>query len=188
MSIRISGSTAAPSADRRRDALGRDDSLAGFTDFARRRFPSTQICSSAAWCGRGGVDSASDSEQPVKAKWSLTRDPVIKLALPTAPRGDPPLPAPPADGHQRNRPPRPYSLLAGLLDPESKTRHSGRPSRLCDRRPEGAYTTGPIAALQAAIRSGRLGEARNTLMPRLAQASLLLSPIPADAALSVARR
>ena len=28
----------------------------------------------------------------------------------------------------------------------------------------GAYTTGPIAALQAAIRSGRLGEARNTLM------------------------
>ena len=29
---------------------------------------------------------------------------------------------------------------------------------------EGAYTTGPIAALQAAIRSGRLGEARTTLM------------------------
>jgi 3-oxoacyl-[acyl-carrier-protein] synthase III len=29
---------------------------------------------------------------------------------------------------------------------------------------EGAYTTGPIAALQAAIRSGRLGEARNTLL------------------------
>jgi 3-oxoacyl-[acyl-carrier-protein] synthase III len=29
---------------------------------------------------------------------------------------------------------------------------------------EGAYTTEPIAALQAAIRSGRLGEARNTLM------------------------
>ena len=28
----------------------------------------------------------------------------------------------------------------------------------------GAYTTGPIAALQAAIRSGRLGEARNTLL------------------------
>jgi 3-oxoacyl-[acyl-carrier-protein] synthase-3 len=27
-----------------------------------------------------------------------------------------------------------------------------------------AYTTGPIAAMQAAIRSGRLGEARNTLM------------------------
>jgi 3-oxoacyl-[acyl-carrier-protein] synthase III len=29
---------------------------------------------------------------------------------------------------------------------------------------EGAYTTGPIAALQAAVKSGRLGEARNTLM------------------------
>ena len=29
---------------------------------------------------------------------------------------------------------------------------------------EGAYTAGPIAALQAAIRSGRLGEARNTLL------------------------
>jgi 3-oxoacyl-[acyl-carrier-protein] synthase III len=29
---------------------------------------------------------------------------------------------------------------------------------------EGSYTAGPIAALQAAIRSGRLGEARNTLM------------------------
>jgi 3-oxoacyl-[acyl-carrier-protein] synthase III len=29
---------------------------------------------------------------------------------------------------------------------------------------DGTYTTGPIAALQAAIRSGRLGEARNTLM------------------------
>lgn len=29
---------------------------------------------------------------------------------------------------------------------------------------DGAYTTGPIAALQAAIKSGRLGEARNTLM------------------------
>ena len=28
----------------------------------------------------------------------------------------------------------------------------------------GAYTSGPIAGLQAAIRSGRLGEARNTLM------------------------
>ena len=29
---------------------------------------------------------------------------------------------------------------------------------------EGAHTSGPIAALQAAIRSGRLGEARTTLM------------------------
>jgi 3-oxoacyl-[acyl-carrier-protein] synthase-3 len=29
---------------------------------------------------------------------------------------------------------------------------------------QGAYTTGPIAALQAATKSGRLGEARNTLM------------------------
>lgn len=29
---------------------------------------------------------------------------------------------------------------------------------------EGAYTTGPIAALQAAIKSGRLGEARNALL------------------------
>ena len=29
---------------------------------------------------------------------------------------------------------------------------------------EGAHTTGPIAALQAATRSGRLGEARNTVM------------------------
>jgi 3-oxoacyl-[acyl-carrier-protein] synthase III len=29
---------------------------------------------------------------------------------------------------------------------------------------EGAYTTGPIAALQAGIKSGRLGEARNTVM------------------------
>jgi 3-oxoacyl-[acyl-carrier-protein] synthase-3 len=29
---------------------------------------------------------------------------------------------------------------------------------------DGAYTTAPIAALQAAVRSGRLGEARNTLM------------------------
>ena len=29
---------------------------------------------------------------------------------------------------------------------------------------DGAYTAGPIAALQAAIKSGRLGEARNTLM------------------------
>jgi len=29
---------------------------------------------------------------------------------------------------------------------------------------EGAYTTGPVAALQAAIKSGRLGEARNTVM------------------------
>ena len=28
----------------------------------------------------------------------------------------------------------------------------------------GAYTTGPIAALQAAIRTGRLGEAQNTLV------------------------
>jgi len=29
---------------------------------------------------------------------------------------------------------------------------------------ECAYTTGPIAALQAAVKSGRLGEARNTVM------------------------
>ena len=29
---------------------------------------------------------------------------------------------------------------------------------------EGAYTTGTIAALQAAVKSGRLGEARNTVM------------------------
>jgi 3-oxoacyl-[acyl-carrier-protein] synthase III len=29
---------------------------------------------------------------------------------------------------------------------------------------EGTYTTGPIAALQAAVRSGRLDEARNTLL------------------------
>jgi len=29
---------------------------------------------------------------------------------------------------------------------------------------EGSYTTGPIAALQAAVKSGRLGEARNTVL------------------------
>jgi 3-oxoacyl-[acyl-carrier-protein] synthase III len=29
---------------------------------------------------------------------------------------------------------------------------------------DGAYSAGPIAALQAAVRSGRLGEARNTLL------------------------
>jgi len=29
---------------------------------------------------------------------------------------------------------------------------------------DGGYTAGPIAALQAAVRSGRLGEARNTLL------------------------
>jgi 3-oxoacyl-[acyl-carrier-protein] synthase III len=29
---------------------------------------------------------------------------------------------------------------------------------------EGAHTTGPIAALQAAVKSGRLGEAHNTVM------------------------
>jgi 3-oxoacyl-[acyl-carrier-protein] synthase III len=28
----------------------------------------------------------------------------------------------------------------------------------------GAYTAGPVAALEAAFKSGRLGEARNTLM------------------------
>ena len=29
---------------------------------------------------------------------------------------------------------------------------------------EGCYTTGPLAALQAAVKSGRLGEARNTVL------------------------
>jgi len=69
--------------------LSWDDSIAGFTTSAPRRFPSTKTCSSAGWSGRSDAGSTPRGKQLDKARWSLTRNLVITTALSTAPKRRP---------------------------------------------------------------------------------------------------
>jgi 3-oxoacyl-[acyl-carrier-protein] synthase III len=143
-----------------------DDRLAGFTDFYTQTFPEYEdlFTSGLVWQERRGfraprqgtghhrmavsvkpgyearlVDCAEEATRRFLKRAGLGIED-IDLLVPAPARG-------------------------GFVDPLQE--RLGIPGDRVAYTPEdleGSYTTGPIAALQAAIKSGRLGEARNTLL------------------------
>jgi 3-oxoacyl-[acyl-carrier-protein] synthase III len=146
--------------------LGRDDNLAGFTDFYAATFPEYDdlFASGLVWQGRHGhrirrraagqhamvieckpgyearlADCAEEASRRFLHRLGIGWGEIdLVVAAPSSP---------------------------DFLD-TLKTRLGVPGDRVAyvTEDLDGAYTTGPIAALQAAIRSGRLGEARTTLM------------------------
>ncbi len=146
--------------------LGWDDSPAGFTDFFTETFPEYEdlFTSGLVWRERHGVPAprrgAGRNKMVVTLKpgyqarlvdcaEETTRRFLRRLGLGIE-EIDLLIPAPSVPGFVD-------SLRARLDIPGDRVAYT--PEDL-----EGTYTTGPIAALQAAIRSGRLSEARNTLL------------------------
>jgi 3-oxoacyl-[acyl-carrier-protein] synthase-3 len=146
--------------------LGRDDSLAGFTDFYTETFPeyADLFVSGLVWQQRRGLrvrQRATGQSQMV-----IDEKPGYQARLADC--------AEEATHHFLRR----LGMGIGEIDllvPAPSSPDFLDPLRVRLGIPgdrvayvtedlEGAYTTGPIAALQAAIRSGRLDEARNTLM------------------------
>jgi len=146
--------------------LGWDDSLAGFTDFYMETFPEYEglFMSGLVWQERHGhrvPQRATGQHQMVieekpgyQARLADCAEEVIRRFLRRLGMGldeiDLLVPAPSSADFLD-------TLRARLGVPSDRVAYITEDL-------EGAYTTGPIAALQAAIRSGRLGEARNTLM------------------------
>jgi 3-oxoacyl-[acyl-carrier-protein] synthase III len=146
--------------------LGWDDNIAGFTDFHFETFPEYADLYTAGlmWQGRRGIrfprqgagrhELVIDEKPGYQARLAdcaeeATRNFLRQLGMDMA-EVDLLVPAPSAPG---------------FLDPLRE--RLGVPGDRVAYTPEdleGTHTTGPITALQAAIRSGRLGEAGNTLM------------------------
>lgn len=146
--------------------LGWDDGIAGFTDFHTETFPEYEdlFVSGLVWQGRRGpgipgrgtgrsqmvidskpgyharlVDCAEEATHRFLRGLGMDVGQIdLLVPAPSAPQFVDPL---------RRRLGVPGDRVAYV--PEDL---------------EGAYTAGPIAALQAAVKSGRLGEARNTVM------------------------
>jgi 3-oxoacyl-[acyl-carrier-protein] synthase-3 len=146
--------------------LGWDDSIAGFAGFHTDTFPEYEdlFVSGLVWQGRRGPDIPGrgtgrsqmviDSKPGYQARLVDCAEEATHRFLRGLGMGigqiDLLVPAPSAPG---------------FVDP--LRRRLGVPGDRVAYVPEdleGAYTTGPIAALQAGIKSGRLSEARNTLM------------------------
>jgi len=146
--------------------LARDDDLAGFTDFYAETFPEYDhlFASGLVWQERhghrlprqaAGQHALVIDEKPgYEARLADCAEEASRRFLRRLGLGwgeiDLLVPAPSSPG---------------FLD--VLTRRLGVPGDRVAYVPEdldGTYTTGPIAALQAAIRSGRLGEARTILM------------------------
>ena len=146
--------------------LSRDEKLAGFTDFSTETFPEYDdlFTSGLVWQERSGHrvprQAAGQHEMVIECKpgyparladcaEEASRRFLHRLGL-----GwddiDLVVPAPAAPDFLD-------ALVTRLRVPGDRVAYIAEDLA-------GAYTTGPIAALQAAIRSGRLGEARNTLM------------------------
>lgn len=143
-----------------------DDSLAGFTDFSAETFPeyADLFTSGLVWRERRGINGplrgAGRNQMVVAAhagylaRLADCAQEAVRRFLRRLGLGvediDLFIPAPAA---------------ASFVDPLRE--RLGVPGDRIAYTPEdleGAYTTGPIAALQAAIRSGRLGEAQNTVL------------------------
>jgi len=146
--------------------LGRDEKLAGFTDFSTETFPEYDdlFASGLVWQERHGYrgprPAAGQHEMVIECKPGY-RARLADCAEEASHRflrrlglgwGDIDLvvPAP-------SSPDFLDALVTRLGVPGDRVAYTTEDL-------EGTYTTGPIAALQAAIRSGRLGEARTTLM------------------------
>ena len=146
--------------------LGWDDNFAGFTDFYTETFPEYEdlFTSGLVWRRRQGIRvprrSTGHHRMHIEAKpgylarladctEDATRRFLHRLGMGVSDI-DLLVPAPSAPAFVD-------TLRMKLGIPGDRVAYT--PEDL-----EGAYTTGPIAALQAAIRSGRLDEARHTLM------------------------
>ena len=143
-----------------------DDAIAGFTDFGSETFPEYQdlFVSGLAWQrrhgpgvpgrGTGQSQMVIDEKPGYQARLADCAEEVTHRFLRRLGMGlgeiDLLVPAPSAPG---------------FLDPlrERLGVPGDRVAYVAEDLAD-AYSTGPIAALQAAIRSGRLGEARNTLL------------------------
>jgi 3-oxoacyl-[acyl-carrier-protein] synthase-3 len=146
--------------------LGRDEELAGFTDFYTETFPEYDdlFASGLVWQERHGHrvprQAAGQHEMVIECKPGYAArladcaEEASRRFLSRLGMGwgeiDLVVPAP-------SSPDFLDALTTRLGVPGDRVAYTGEDL-------EGAYTAGPIAALQAAIRSGRLGEARNTLM------------------------
>jgi 3-oxoacyl-[acyl-carrier-protein] synthase III len=146
--------------------LGWDDSLAGFTDFYAETFPEYEdlFASGLAWQERHGLrvpraapgqnQMVIDSKPGYQARLTdcaeeATRRFLRRLGMDMA-EIDLLVPAP---------------SFPDFLDPlRVRLGVPGDRVAYVAEGLENAYTTAPIAALQAAVKSGRLGEARSTLM------------------------
>jgi 3-oxoacyl-[acyl-carrier-protein] synthase III len=146
--------------------LGRDEKLAGFTDFSTETFPEYDdlFTSGLVWRERHGHrvprQAAGRHEMVIECKPGYT-DRLADCAEEASRRFlrrlgigwgeiDLVVPAP-------SSPDFLDALVTRLGVPGDRVAYTGEDL-------DGAYTTGTIAALHAAIRSGRLGEARTTLM------------------------
>jgi 3-oxoacyl-[acyl-carrier-protein] synthase III len=146
--------------------LGRDDSIAGFTDFHAETFPeyADLYTSGLVWRGRRGFRLPQqaagrhqliiDEKPGYQARLAdcaeeATRNFLGRLGMDLA-DVDLLIPAPSTPGFVDQ-------LRERLGVPGDRVAYT--PEDL-----EGTHTTGAIAAVQAAIRSGRLGEAENTLV------------------------
>jgi len=137
--------------------LGWNDGIPGFTDFYTETFPEYEdlFVSGLVWRGRRRQSQmVIDSKPGYQARLADCAEEAAHRFL----RGlgmdisqiDLLVPAPSSPGfldHLRVRLGVPGDRVAYVTEDL-----------------EGTYTTGPIAALQAGIKSGRLGEARNTVM------------------------
>jgi 3-oxoacyl-[acyl-carrier-protein] synthase-3 len=146
--------------------LGLDDNIAGFTDFHSETFPeyADLFVSGLVWQQRHGprvpLRAAGQSQMVIDEKpgyharladcaEEVTRRFLRRLGMGVG-EIDLLVPAP---------------STPAFLDPlRMRLGIPGDRVAYVTEDLEGVYTTGAIAALQAAIRSGRLGEARNTLM------------------------
>ena len=146
--------------------LGWDDSLAGFTDFYMETFPeyADLFVSGLVWQRRHGVrvsrqaagqsQMVIDSKPGYQARFVDCAEEATRRFLRRIGMGiseiDLLVPAP---------------SFPDFLDPlRVRLGVPGDRVAYVAEDLEGAYTSGHIAALQAAIKSGRLGESRNTLM------------------------
>jgi 3-oxoacyl-[acyl-carrier-protein] synthase III len=146
--------------------LGWDDSLTGFTDFYAETFPEYEdlFVSGLAWQERHGLrvppganghsQMVIDSQPGYHARLTdcaeeATRRFLRRLGMDIS-EIDLLVPAP-------SFPDFLDRLMVRLGVPGDRVAYVTEDL-------EQAYTTGPIAALQAAVKSGRLGEAQNTLM------------------------
>jgi len=138
--------------------LGWDDSIPGFTDFHTETFPEYQdlFTSGLVWQGRRrqSHQMVIDAKPGYHARMVDCAEEATRRFL----RGvgldigeiDLLVPAPAAPDFLDR-------LRARLGVPGDRVAYVTEDL-------EGCYTTGPLAALQAAVKSGRLGEARNTVL------------------------
>ena len=131
-----------------------------------RRFLNTETCSRATTTGRPHAGPRAQGERPVTAGWSLTRSPdTWPASVDCAEEATRRFLARLGMGIDEIDLLVPAPSSPDFLD--SVTVRLGVPGDRVAYVAEdlvGAYTAGPVAALEAAFKSGRLGEARNTLM------------------------